>query len=319
MISPSASTDASRTTCLAHPVRLLTLAVVLTNAAPRRAAPNPVRRAFRAASEAVRRTARTSGCNRQRLQSRERSGPQARGSERFHRGSIHPGSARFHTAISPRARAWAHLVLAVPPSSHPLQHGHALQSLTPAGILPNSDAPARGSESVAAARSDAPSEPRAKQAPGPRERAVSSRINTPQERAVPAFWLPGGARSTSPEERRRSSRIRLQSTRSADPCPARVGRHAPRDSPGKAGWWRIRKTNGHSRCLRASRRIRLRLAMPRSSGGKEKNSGHTQKGREPWLAPLWKEDREQGETTRPRALRWIRLLQPAVCPYTPGR
>jgi len=109
--------------------------------APVRAAPNPFRRAFRAASEAVRRTARTSGCNRQRLQNRERSGPQARGSEQFHRGSIHRGSARFHTAISPRARAWAHLVLAVPPSSHPLQHGHALQSLTPAGILPNSDAP----------------------------------------------------------------------------------------------------------------------------------------------------------------------------------
>jgi hypothetical protein len=59
----------------------------------------------------------------------------------------------------------------------------------------------RGSESVAAARSDAPSEPRAKRAAGPRERAVSSRIKTPRERAVPAFWLPGGARSTSPEER----------------------------------------------------------------------------------------------------------------------
>jgi hypothetical protein len=262
-----------------------------------------------------------------RIQRRERSGPQARESERFHRGSIHRGSARFHTPISPRARAWAHLVLAVPPSSHPLQQGHALQPLTPAGILPNSDAPfarlrircRRSFRCAFRAANESDSEPRAEQAAGARERAVSSRIKTPRERAVPAFWLPGGARSTSREERRRSSRIRLQSTRSADPCPARVGCHAPRDSPGKAGWWRIRKTNGHSRCLRASRRIRLRLAMPRSSGGKGKNSGHTQKGREPWLAPLWKEDREQGETTRPRALRWIRLLQPAVCPYTPGR
>jgi hypothetical protein len=287
-----------------------------------------------------------------------------------------------------------------PPCAAPNQ-SHRLQSRKQSGF---------------SAASEADSEPRAKRAAGPRERAVSSRINTPRERAVSHRDLPSRSRVGSPCSRssaelppaatraraaiahsgrnsaefRRPVRaapnplpplvpMRLQSRErigfraaseagrrparasgfiadqntagargpsvlasgrcakhfpggaetlvphppsvngSADPCPARVGRHAPRDSPGKAGWWRIRKTNGHSRCLRASRRIRLRLAMPRSSGGKGKNSGHTQKGREPWLAPLWKEDREQGETTRPRALRWIRLLQPAVCPYTPGR
>jgi hypothetical protein len=195
-----------------------------------------------------------------RLQSRERSGPQARESERFARGfsgspadpsaATRSGECAFRTASRTVPCAFR---AASEAGRRPARaSGSRADSAVRPRIHPQRPERINAPSERRAERSHAPSEPRAKRAAGPRERAVRARIHRFARGSIRSDC--GGPMRPSSGER--NGPMRLQSRERSGPQARESGpADAPSEPRARASGPQARESERFARGFSGSRRI----------------------------------------------------------------